>query len=40
MSCSYLSIMLGYKCSYRYLMVEVIEIKIGFFMWFKIDIFS
>lgn len=40
MSSSYLSIMSGYKCSYRYLMAEVIETKIGFLMWSKTDIFS
>lgn len=32
--------MSGYKCSYRYLMAEVIETKIGFLMWSKTDIFS
>lgn len=40
MSSSYLSIMSGYICSYRYLMAEVIETKIGFLMWSKTDIFS
>lgn len=32
--------MSGYICSYRYLMAEVIESKIGFLMWSKTDIFS
>lgn len=40
MSSRYLSIMSGYICSYRYLMAEVIETKIGFLMWSKTDIFS
>lgn len=40
MSSSYLSILSGYICSYRYLMAEVIETKIGFLMWSKTDIFS
>lgn len=40
MSSSYLSIMSGYICSYRYLMAEVIETIIGFLMWSKTDILA